>query len=306
MANDAPPPSPQQWKGELESEVHGSDFLLEEAIQGQLRDSETWWDAATDDNLAKLAQRVRNLPEIEVALPWLKGFGPALQKQLIGDENYLDFLEGLTGPLVRRIDPNVAVRSYGRAVGDASAPPLLGVGWALTLAPEQIKDLKEGAPASEHLADAIIDTTGFAVSEASGWGLGALLFAATGENPIAGFVGKFIGDFGAGIYYDIKAEEGGWREELQAEIEKIYACLFVGENTCGVNARNLGEWLEEDIRVPTPGPQTPLVPAETPQPPDPSGQFQRETFDGEGTNSVYHEVEGAVLPTTTPQPTNDN
>jgi hypothetical protein len=244
---------------------------LLEAFTDQVKDPATWWDAVTDGQFARPLQEVEGLPDLRIVLPWLRGFGPPLQRELLGDEAYLDLLQGTGGPLIKHIDTDLVVRTLGRSLGDVAwgplAPYMMSLGWAITLAPEQIENIMTGAPASEYLADGIVDTGGFILSEIAGIGGGAIGAKVSGGNPAGILGGKFITDVLVGGAYDTYAEKSGWREKLTALIE----AQFDGQREA---ASEGVDWMEREneVRVPTPppesSPQSPPEPeaSETPQP----------------------------------------
>ena len=130
----------------------------------------------------------------------------------------LGLADDLAGPLLRQVDTGFIVRGFGRLVGDVSVPPLLLIGWGLTLAPEQVRNITTHAPWNERLADGIVDSGNFLVGEAAGWVVGLLSVPEAGP----GAVGlKLAADVFAGAYYDAKADQSNWRELLTTEIGEI-------------------------------------------------------------------------------------
>ena len=98
-------------------------------------------------------RKARNLPDVPVYLPVLRGFGA---------------LEDVPGPLRYLIKTDDAVRATGCLLGDVSNPALLTVGWGLTVLPSLYRDLRAGTPWQRFAADLIIDSAGFALSEIAG------------------------------------------------------------------------------------------------------------------------------------------
>jgi hypothetical protein len=236
---------------------------LLEVFTDRWSEPSTWWDAVIERRFAEALKKVEGLPDITIALPWLHGFGPPLQKELLNNPAYLEFLEDTGGTLIKRIDTDIAIRTLGRTLGDdvfgPLAPVLMSLGWAISLAPEQIENWNKGAPLSEYLADAIVDTGGFVISEVAGDLAGLGTEAWTG-NPALALGAQFVGDIGIGVAYDLLIRDLEARDRLRQEIEALLTAD-------GAHKEN---WLqrEKEIRVPTPGPDQDVRPGETPQPPE--------------------------------------
>jgi hypothetical protein len=141
-----PDPSPQmfntatprmQWKEKLyeyppQPEPPEEDKSLLDRIADQISNPEFTFDFLTSKEVSSWMRALEDIPSFPIALPWLQGFGPSIQKELIGDENLLRVIDDWAGPIVRQIDPNIGVRTIGRTIGDASFAPLFGFGWGLS------------------------------------------------------------------------------------------------------------------------------------------------------------------------------
>ncbi len=213
----------------------------------------------TDKNVAGFLRKVRNLPDIPVVLPMLRGFG----------------MDDLAGPIFRRIDTSLWVRSFGRLIGDAAAPPLYAIGWGLTIAPEQIQNIRTGAPWNEYVADLAIDSGIFGASELAGWaglGIGTAIGPEFGM-PWLGLPLKFGFDLFAGASLDYVSDEHEWRKWLMIEIEGIPSGAAIWLESAIGEGREIeippiptpaGMYSATQTPVPLAPEQAPLVDIETP------------------------------------------
>ena len=151
-------------------------------------------------------KNARNLPEIPVVLPVLRGFG----------------LDDVSGPLVKRLETTSGVRVIGRLLGDATLPWTLGIGWGITVAPSIIQDARSGAPWHRFVADFVIDSVGFWGSEAIGW-IAAVPVAAETLNPPLAFGSKIFVDVTIGVGWDTFVEEKQLRPRLSQWIKNIFS-----------------------------------------------------------------------------------
>ena len=149
-------------------------------------------------------KNARNLPEIPVVLPMLRGFG----------------LDDVSGPLVKRLETTSGVRVIGRLLGDATLPWTLGIGWGITVAPSIIQDARSGAPWHRFVADFVIDSVGFWGSEAAGWFVAVPIGLGT-RNPVIAFGAKFAFDVAIGVRWDMFVEENHLRPRLSQWIKKL-------------------------------------------------------------------------------------
>jgi hypothetical protein len=241
-----------QEQANLEA-VDGERSILE-YVADQTFSPEFFWGLMTDRNFQRMLTNTSGLPDITVALPVIRGFG----------------YDDLPMPLLRRLGldetAQASGRLLGRTVGDSLFPPAFVVGYCLTIAPEQIENIITGAQWNEYIADLLVDSGGYLVSEAGGY-VGLAIGAPAG--PGGEVVGKLAGDVLAGARWDMMADSGGWREELAEAIGN-------GPEALSAALGDLPETLAEP--VPTPGPTQPTttptptpgdlpVATETPQPP---------------------------------------
>ena len=278
-----PPPPPDE-----QEDMSWIDFLLDQF------DLELAWQTITDKWVAGWLSRVRGLPRFTVALPWIKGFGPSLPAEIVKLRSMLGLTDDLAGPLLRQMDSGYAVRAVGRLIGDASVPPLLVIGWGLSLAPEQIRDMSSHAPWEERLADAAVDSGDFLLGEGVGWFVG---LAGTGLTGPGGVAAKLGSDVGIGVVYDVLADQLGWREKLTTEIGQI------PEETLRGLAETARRMLEQEAnRVPTP--DFTAVASATPSPQSgPSGHdFPATPTPGIAPNPTPEEDSPSPSPTATPSP----
>ena len=169
----------------------------------------------------------------------------------------LGLTDDLAGPLLRQLDSSYTVRAVGRLIGDASVPPLFVIGWGLSLAPEQIRDISSGAPWEERMADAAVDSGNFLFGE----GVGIVVGAITAPQAGPGAVGlKLASDVGAGFAYDVAADQFDWREKLTTKVGEI------SDEAMRTLAETTQRMLQQEAyRVPTPELAGPA--AATPTPP---------------------------------------
>jgi uncharacterized protein YukE len=244
-----PPPEPPKEEEDEKS--------LLERFADQI-DLEFFWDLITQNRATTWMRRFRTAIPVTLVLPMLKGFG----------------MDDVAGPLVRTFDGSFWVRTAGRVLGDASAPPLFVVGWGLSALPEQIENIRTGAPWNEFVADMVIDSGIYLGSEGAGWV--GLVGGTAVAGPEAGVPLKFGADIIAGAYLEYQAETHGWREGLAAEVRGIPVSFDLWM------ASALEDALTADIPpIPTPPEvhsaiQTPVpygaiprlpLPTETPSPP---------------------------------------
>jgi hypothetical protein len=234
----APPPPPDEDEEEYKDWV---DRLLD-----QLRQPEFFWDLITSPPATRWMRQVRDLPPITVVLPMLRGFG----------------MDDVAGPLIRTIDTSFWVRSAGRLLGDAAAPPLFVVGWGLSVAPEQIQNIRTGAEWNEFAADFAVDSGIFLASEGVGWftGVAGTAFGAQFGAPWVGVPAKLIGDFGTGFGLEWAADTLNLRPWLTEVIGDAPQGLAVWFST------GLGAGYEVEI-PPIPTPPGLFSQASTPAPP---------------------------------------
>ena len=193
---EPPPPDPDKE----DDQKSPLDYLAD-----QFRQPEFFWDLITDKHVAAWMRTVRNSPPVTLVLPMLRGLG----------------MDEVAGPLVQTFDSSFWVRSAGRLVGDASAVPLLIVGWGITLAPEQIRNVRTGAPWNEFAADGMIDSGIFAASELAG--LAGLGIGSYFGGPAVGVPFKFAFDLGAGAGLDYLSGQYDWRPTLASEVAQVPA-----------------------------------------------------------------------------------
>ncbi len=262
---------------QVNAEGVAGDRPVLEYIAEQIASAEFFWGLLTNRNLQRMLADARGLPDIVVALPILRGFG----------------YEDLPMPLLRRIALNETAqdvgRVLGRTLGDSLFPPAYVVGYGLTTAPEQVENILTGAQRNEYIADLLVDSGGFVVSEAGGYvGMG---FGGLVAGPGGAVGGKLAGDVAAGAGWDLVADRLGWRGELAAAIGNSPEALSAALG-------DLPQVLAEPI--PTPGPlqpsptQTPgdlPAPTETPQPPS----------TGTGNTDMGEEITPIVTQTPTPE-----
>jgi hypothetical protein len=123
---------------------------------------------------------------------------------------------GSSSKLVKySLDLKYAGRIGGRALGDNAIPPLMAVGLVISVLPNQVEDWLTGASGNEYVGDAIVDVTGFGVSEAFG-DLAAVFAFEAGLGPGA-IVANYAADFVASLTWDNAMENGG----RQATVEKV-------------------------------------------------------------------------------------
>jgi hypothetical protein len=280
---EGPPPPPEE-----DEDKGWIDYLLDQF------DLDLAWQTITDKWVAGWMSRARGLPRFTVALPWIKGFGPSLPADIVKLRSMLGLTDDLAGPLLRQMDSGYAVRAVGRLIGDASGPPLLMIGWGLTLAPEQIRDISSHAPLEERLADAAVDSGNFLLGEGVGWFVGIASSSLTGPGGVAAKLGS---DVGVGFVYDILADQLDWREKLAVEIGQV------PEETLRGLAETTQRMFEQEAnRVPTP--DFPVVASATPSPQSgPSGDDLLATpTPGIAPNPTPEEDSPRPSPTATPSP----
>jgi len=263
-----PPPEPPTDEGDEKS--------LRDRFADQL-DLEFIWGVLSDKFVAARARAMKSAIPVTLVLPMLKGFG----------------MDDVAGPLVRTFDGSFWVRSFGRIIGDASAPPLFFVGWGLSAAPELIRNVQSGAPWNEFAADLAVDGGIYVGSEAAGWlGLtGVTAFA----GPEVGVPAKFIVDPIAGAALDWAVDKYDVRAWLATEIAQAPA----GVSLWFANA------IDESIRVeipPIPTPPGLYSAAQTPVPPSLiSGTLPTAPVQATGTPTPSVVVSDAA-PVATPPP----
>jgi hypothetical protein len=249
-------PTPMPKDSAEEDEIEEKKSILER-FADKISEPGTLWGILTDNEVAELMRKVKNLPDITVVLPMLRGFG----------------MDDVTGPLIRSIDLDMGVRSFGRLIGDVGAGPLFGVGWGITLAPEQLANIKTGAPWNEFVADALIDSAGFVGSEGAGWvvGVGAGVGGAAIGHPEVALPVKISVDLGAGMIYDSYIDENNIRDWLTGKIgdlpDEFRARLADGSEweIRPIPTPPEGPWA---TGTPTPNSSTRSPPTSTPSPPD--------------------------------------
>jgi uncharacterized protein YukE len=143
-----PAPPPPEPPTEEDDEKSWLDRFIDQITQ-----PEFFWDLITEKRVTAWMRRFETAIPVTLVLPMLKGFG----------------MDDVAGPLVRTFDGSFWVRSFGRLIGDASAPPLFAIGWGLSVAPEQIQNIQTGAPWNEYAADLAVDSGIFLASEGAGW-----------------------------------------------------------------------------------------------------------------------------------------
>jgi hypothetical protein len=120
---------------------------------------------------------------------------------------------------VRTFDGSVWARSAGRLVGDASVAPLFAIGLGVSLLPEQVENLRTGAPWNEFVADGMVDSGIFLGSEAAG--LLGLLGGTRIGGPWVGVPLKFVVDIVVGGYLEWKSDQDNRRGGcLQASLKR--------------------------------------------------------------------------------------
>jgi hypothetical protein len=263
-----PPPEPPKEEEDEKS--------LLERFADQL-DLEFIWGVLSDKFVAARARAMKSVIPVTLVLPMLKGFG----------------MDDVAGPLVRTFDGSFWVRSFGRIIGDASAPPLFFIGWGLSAAPELIRNVQSGAPWNEFAGDLAVDGGIYVGGEVVGW---AALTAGTAfAGPEVGIPAKFIFDPIAGAVLDWASDTYDVRGWLATEIAQAPA----GVSVWFANA------IEESIRVeipPIPTPPGLYSAAQTPVPQSMiSGTLPNAPVQATGTPTPP-EVVADVAPVATPPP----
>ncbi|MEJ5224128.1 MAG: hypothetical protein WHV44_06695, partial [Anaerolineales bacterium] len=233
----------------------------------------TWWGLSTEDEAVKLMQKTRGFPDMPIILPMLKGFG----------------MDDVAGPLKYTLKTDTTIRLIGRILDDFSPGVLTGIGWGLTVTPNLVKNIRNKNPWHQTTADLIVDTGGFWVSEAAGWGVGALVGALTG-NPVAILVAKVAGDGFASIGWDYLAERYRWSDWLSQKLEA---------GAQSFEQKVLNAW-QQSLAVekypPVPTPSTPLATGT----PAPAGQ--NPDVQPSGTPPGHTSTSTAPIPTRPPTP----
>jgi len=117
------------------------------------------------------------------------------------------------GIINHTIDLKVAIRATGRTVGDdVLGPVALAAGYLATVAPNQIENKNTGASWNDYAGDFLVDSFGFAYSEAAGDAAGLALI----ETGPGALVGNFAADIAAGQAYDAIMENGGRQTVINA------------------------------------------------------------------------------------------
>ena len=234
------PPPPEPPAEEEDEEKDWIDRLFD-----QIRQPEFFWDLITTAPATRWMRHVRNSPTIPLILPMLRGFG----------------MDDLAGPLVRSIDTGLLIRSAGRLIGDAAAPPLFVIGWGLSVAPEQVADLRAGASWNEHAADFVVDSGIFLASEAAGWlgGIGGAFAGTAIGAPELGIPAKFVFDVGTGLGLEWWSDSIDLRPRLTEVIGEAPQGLAV------MFSSGVGEGYQVEI-PPIPTPSGLFSPTSTPVP----------------------------------------
>jgi uncharacterized protein YukE len=213
-----------------------------ERLADQVGQPEFFWDLFTGTNVAEWMTKVKNSPPITIVLPMLKGFG----------------MDDVSGPLVRTVDSSFWIRTAGRVIGDASAPPLFFIGWGLSVGPEVYRNIQSNAPWNEFAADLVVDTGIYTGSEVAGWG-GFVGGNALG-GPAVGVPSKLAADAMAGAGLEFFVDKNGLRESLASAIEPIPAGISLWFSTA------IGDGVGVEI-PPVPTPPGLYSATETPVPP---------------------------------------
>ncbi len=120
-------------------------------------------------------------------------------------------LGGASKVLTYSIDLKASIRTIGRTAGeDLLGPAFLVAGGLLTVAPNQIENIFQGASWNDYVGDALVDTGGFIASEIVGDML-AVGFIETGPGAI---VANFVGDIGMGSIWEKQMDEWGSRQDF--------------------------------------------------------------------------------------------
>jgi hypothetical protein len=208
-----------------------------------------WWKLweAGIDLTAKAADYLSKNPinigpvTLPVFIP--KGFG-------LEDEGAVVLYKAL-----EEVDP-WKLRALGRGIDEVLTPLAWPVGWGLTVAPEQIQNIKEDAPTYEIEADLEVDTLGFVLAELTGDAAFLATIPVTGIGSIA--IGGAV-DIGVGAVYDWAVDEFGIRDAVIAQNK------WEEENKLDPVPRPTApDSNAESTATPSPGEETPT---ETPEPP---------------------------------------
>jgi hypothetical protein len=207
-----PAPPPPEPPTEEDDEKSWLDRFIDQITQ-----PEFFWDLITEKRVTAWMRRFETAIPVTLVLPMLKGFG----------------MDDVAGPLVRTFDGSFWVRSFGRLIGDASAPPLFAIGWGLSVAPEQIQNIQTGAPWNEYAADLAVDSGIFLASEGAGWlaGTGGTIAGTAIGAPWLGIPAKFVADVGTGLGLEWAFDSINlrpWLTEVIGEAPQGLAILLSG------------------------------------------------------------------------------
>lgn len=268
LDEEPPPPDPDEEDDEKS---------LLDRLADQFRELEFFWDVITDRHVAAWMRTVRNSPPVTLVLPMLRGLG----------------MDEVAGPLVQTFDSSFWVRSVGRFFGDASAAPLFVIGWGITLAPAQIRNVSTGAPWNDFVADGIVDSGTYLGSEAAGWA-GLLVGNFLGGPPV-GVPAKFAADLGTGAVLEYYGVRYDWRGRLAGEVAQVPA----GVSLWFTNA------IDESLRMeipPIPTPPELHSASQTPVPPGTPLQISTTTSLPSVSTPTPQPPRQPVTPVVTPVP----
>ena len=222
------------------------------------------WMTATDKAVARRLAALKDFGPLVSLLPKV---GLPSKIGLLDPQLFWGAFDDFAGPLMKNLEWDDVVRAAGRAVGDASVAPMFAIGWGLTLLPEQIRNVTEGADWSEIRADLLVDSGGFLVSEGVGWIVGSAL-AETGPAAIGAKLGA---DVLAGAYWDTRADAGDWRETLAELLQSEQSPTGVGRGGPVVSGTPTPPPKDDhqEVHIPTPVPVPHPQATSTPSPGDP-------------------------------------
>ncbi|MCC7117509.1 MAG: hypothetical protein IT310_03200 [Anaerolineales bacterium] len=223
----------------------------------------TWWGIGTEDETVKILEEADNIP---LYLPLIKGANPQFPNIKAPTwylEKYgIQSADDLVGPLKTILVDGKTIRGLGRAIGDITVPWTLGIGLALTIAPNIVANIREKKPWNDTvidiIADVIVDTGGFFVSEIVGTVAGIIALNSGIGTPFA-FAIKIGADVGISVAWDTAADKNNWSERVRNWLDSAAQDLAHGLDDSFTDALDVSK----HPPVPTPSPSQPTT---TPSP----------------------------------------
>lgn len=241
-------------------EEPSSKGTLLEKVWNWVTSPATWWDTSTEDETIKILKEADDIP---LNLPLIKGINPQLPN-IKAPAWYLEkygvkSIDDLAGPLKTILVNGKTIRALGRTAGDITLPWTLGIGLGLTVTPNLITNIRDRKPWNDTVADLIIDTSGFVVSELAGIGAGiGINIVAPGLGTLSTLGTKLVADAGTSVAWDTMAEENNWSEKLSSWLDQT------AQNFAGYLGNSFTNALDVNTYPPIPTPPSVTQPITTP------------------------------------------